>query len=114
MIDENDDKRPSPEAMLKLAEAEEAKDGRGKLKIFLGYAAGVGKTYAMLEAAWQRKMDRWDVVAAYVESHGRFETDSLLSMSGLEILPKAEIEHMGVRLQELDTDAVLARKPQIA
>jgi two-component system, OmpR family, sensor histidine kinase KdpD len=109
---ENDEKRPSPEALLKLAQAEEAEEGRGKLKIFLGYAAGVGKTYAMLEAAWQRKLEERDVVAAYVESHGRFETDSLLA--GLEILPKAQIEYMGVKLQEMDIDAVLARKPQIA
>jgi two-component system sensor histidine kinase KdpD len=108
----DDDKRPSPETLLKLAHAEEAAEGQGKLKIFLGYAAGVGKTYAMLEAAWQRKLDERDLVAAYVESHGRFETDSLLS--GLEILPKAQIEYMGVTLQEMDIDAVLARKPQIA
>ena len=109
---ENVEKRPSPEALLKLAQAEEAEEGRGKLKIFLGYAAGVGKTYAMLEAAWQRKLEERDVVAAYVESHGRFETDSLLA--GLEILPKAQIEYMGVMLPEMDIDAVLARKPQIA
>jgi two-component system sensor histidine kinase KdpD len=109
---DNDEKRPSPEALLKLAQAEEADAGRGKLKIFLGYAAGVGKTFAMLEAAWQRKLDEKDVVAAYVESHGRFETDSLLA--GLEILPKARIEYQGVTLQEMDIDAVLARRPQIA
>lgn len=112
MTDNEDDKRPSPEAMLKLAQAEEAGEQKGKLKIFLGYAAGVGKTYAMLEAAWQRKLEERDVVAAYVESHGRFETDSLLA--GLEIIPKAQIEYMGVTLHEMDTDAVLARKPQIA
>ncbi|HEY6838487.1 MAG TPA: DUF4118 domain-containing protein, partial [Geobacteraceae bacterium] len=112
MTDDVDDKRPSPEALLKLARAEEAEEGRGKLKIFLGYAAGVGKTYAMLEAAWQRKLEDRDVVAAYVESHGRFETDSLLS--GLEILPTARVEYHGVTLPEMDTDAVLARKPQIA
>ncbi len=109
---DNDEKRPSPESLLRLAQAEEAAEGCGKLKIFLGYAAGVGKTYAMLEAAWQRKLEERDVVAAYVESHGRFETDSLLA--GLEILPKAEIEYMGVKLPEMDIDAVLARKPQIA
>ncbi len=110
----NDEKRPSPEAFLKLANAEEAEEGRGKLKIFLGYAAGVGKTFAMLEAAEMRKLDGRDVVAAYVESHGRFETDSLLGLSGAEIIPKAQIDYMGVTLQEMDIDAVLARKPQIA
>ncbi|HZV80942.1 MAG TPA: sensor histidine kinase KdpD [Geobacteraceae bacterium] len=112
-MSENDDIRPSPEAMLKLAKAEEVTAELGRLKIFLGYAAGVGKTYAMLEAAWQRKIDGRDVVAGYVESHGRFETDSLLSLSGVEVLPRSQVEYMGVLLPELDLDAVLARKPQI-
>jgi len=111
-IDPNDT-RPSPEAMLKLANSEEeASNGRGRLKLFLGYAPGVGKTYTMLEAAHQRQRDGRDVVAAYVESHGRSETDALLV--GLEVLPKATIEYQGVRLPELDIDAVLARRPQIA
>jgi two-component system, OmpR family, sensor histidine kinase KdpD len=109
---DNDEKRLSPEALLKRAQAEEADAGKGKLKIFLGYAAGVGKTYAMLEAAWQRRLEERDVVAAYVESHGRFETDSLLA--GLEIIPRAQIEYMGVTLQEMDIDAVLGRRPKIA
>ncbi len=111
---DNDDTRPSPEAMLKLAQAEEAaaEEGRGNLKIFLGYAAGVGKTYAMLEAARQRKRDERDVVVGYVESHGRSETDALLE--GLEIIPRKEIPYLGVLLPEMDLDAVLARKPQIA
>lgn len=112
MTDKADDRRPSPEALLKLARAEEAEAGLGKLKIFLGYAAGVGKTYAMLEAARERKREGRDVVAAYVESHGRAETDALLE--GLEILPRVSVEHHGVRLPEMDTDAVLARGPQIA
>jgi len=106
------DHRPSPEAMLKLANAEEADTGQGKLKLFLGYAPGVGKTYTMLEAAHQLKREGRDVVAAYVESHGRSETDALLV--GLEVLPKAAIEYQGVRLPELNIDAALARKPQIA
>jgi len=109
---ENDEKRPSPEAMLKLARSEEELAKQGKLRIFLGYAAGVGKTYAMLEAARLRRREGRDVVAAYVESHGRAETDALLE--GLESTPKAQIEYQGVLLPELDTDAVLARKPQIA
>ncbi|KAB0667515.1 sensor histidine kinase KdpD [Oryzomonas japonica] len=110
-----DDNRPSPETLLKLAQAEEAEAEQakqGKLKIFLGYAAGVGKTFAMLEAARQRRNEGRDVVAGYVESHGRFETDALLA--GLEILPRKEIIHQGVRLPEMDLDALLARKPQIA
>src|SRR6185369_1015326 len=111
MTSNTDDIRPSPEAMLKLAQAEEVTAGLGKLKIFLGYAAGVGKTYAMLEAARQRKHDGRDVVAGYVESHGRSETDALLE--GLEVLPRKEVPYSGVALQELDLDAILARRPQI-
>jgi two-component system sensor histidine kinase KdpD len=106
-----DDIRPSPEAMLRLAQAEEVTAELGKLKIFLGYAAGVGKTYAMLEAARQRKKDGRDVVVGYVESHGRAETDFLLE--GLEVLPRKEVHYLGVALPEMDIDAILARKPQI-
>jgi len=108
----DEDARPSPETLLRVAQAEEAESERGKLKIFLGYAAGVGKTYAMLEAAHQRMRDGRDVVAAYVESHGRSETDLLLE--GLEVLPKAQIEYLGVLLPEMDIDRVLERRPQIA
>ncbi len=108
---DNDDIRPSPEAMLKLANAEEVSAELGKLKIFLGYAAGVGKTYAMLEAARQRKKDGRDVVVGYVESHGRSETDALLE--GMEALPRKEVQYLGVALPEMDLDAILSRKPQI-
>lgn len=108
----SDEQRPSPEALLKLAQAEEAAAGQGKLNIFLGYAAGVGKTYAMLDMARQRRQSGAEVVVGYVESHGRPETDALLE--GLEIIPKAWIDYQGVKLPELDLDAVLARKPQIA
>lgn len=108
---DNDDMRPSPESMLRLAQAEEVTAELGKLKIFLGYAAGVGKTYAMLEAGRQRKKDGRDVLAGYVESHGRAETDELLE--GLEVLPRKEVLYLGVLLPELDLDATLARRPQI-
>ncbi|HIJ96811.1 MAG TPA: sensor histidine kinase KdpD [Desulfuromonadales bacterium] len=108
---DNDDIRPSPEAMLKLAQAEEVTAELGKLKIFLGYAAGVGKTYAMLEAARKRKKDGREVVIGYVESHGRSETDALLE--GLEVLPRKQVHYLGVALPEMDIDAILARKPQI-
>jgi len=108
----DDEKRPSPETFLKVAKAEEAENERAKLKIFLGYAAGVGKTYAMLEAGGQRRRDGRDVVAAYVESHGRADTDML--MEGLEVIPRARVEYQGVPLQEMDLDAVLARRPEIA
>jgi two-component system sensor histidine kinase KdpD len=103
--------RPTPEAMLKLAQAEEAQSGQGRLKVFLGYAAGVGKTYAMLEAARERKRDGRDLVIGYVESHGRSETDALLA--GLELIPRRELAYAGVTLPEMDLDAILARKPQI-
>ena len=83
MSEPQEEMRPSPEAMLKAAQAEEQEKKRGRLKIFLGYAAGVGKTYAMLKAAGQQQQEGRDVVAAYVESHGRPETDALLE--GLEI-----------------------------
>ncbi|MDD2309550.1 MAG: sensor histidine kinase KdpD [Desulfuromonadaceae bacterium] len=107
----DDDIRPSPEAMLKLAQTEEVTAELGKLKIFLGYAAGVGKTYAMLEAARQRKKDGQDVVVGYVESHGRSETDALLE--GMELLPRKEALYQGVALPEMDIDAILDRRPQI-
>lgn len=111
MQNDNDDIRPTPEAMLKLAQAEEVTAELGKLKIFLGYAAGVGKTYAMLEAARQRKKDGRDVVVGYVESHGRSETDALLE--GLEVIPRKHAHYAGVALQEMDLDAILTRTPQI-
>ncbi len=105
------DSRPNPDELLAQVRAEEEKTGRGKLKIFLGYCAGVGKTYAMLEAARQWKGEL-DVVVAYVETHGRPETEALLE--GLEIVPRRRIEYRGVSLQEMDLDAVLARRPQLA
>ena len=104
--------RPDADMLLARIEAEEQGRERGKLKIFFGYAAGVGKTYAMLEAARQRKAEGIDVVVAYVETHGRKETEALLE--GLEIIPRKQIEYKSVTLPELDTDAVLARRPQVA
>ena len=101
--------RPDPDELLKHIQAEES--GRGKLKIFLGYAAGVGKTYAMLEAAHQRKVRGMDVVIGYVETHKRMETEDLLE--GLEILPRKQVEYHNVLLPELDVDAVLKRSPQL-
>jgi two-component system sensor histidine kinase KdpD len=104
--------RPSPDALLARVKEETPARRRGKLKIFLGYAAGVGKTYAMLEAAHQRKAQGVDVVVAYVETHGRAETNALLE--GLEILPRKTIEYRGITLTDMDLDAVLARRPQLA
>jgi two-component system sensor histidine kinase KdpD len=107
----DDDRRLSKETLLLNAPLEDEQAGRGCLKIFLGYAAGVGKTYAMLEAARERKREGRDVVVAYVESHGRLETEALLE--GMEIIPGVQLEYQGVTLKELDTDAVLTRKPEI-
>ena len=101
--------RPDPDELLKHAKAEEAE--RGRLKIFLGYAAGVGKTYAMLEAAHQRKQQGWEVVVGYVETHKRAETEELVA--DLEILPRKQVEYHNITLYELDVDAVLRRQPQL-
>jgi two-component system, OmpR family, sensor histidine kinase KdpD len=105
------DSRPNPDELLARVKADEAKVKRGRLKIFLGYAAGVGKTYAMLEYARQRKSEK-DVAIAYVETHGRKETESLLE--GLEIIPRMQVEYKGVVLPEMDLDAVLSRRPDLA
>ncbi|OGO12363.1 MAG: two-component sensor histidine kinase [Chloroflexi bacterium RBG_13_68_17] len=104
--------RPDPDALLATVKAEEQRQARGKLKVVLGYAAGVGKTYAMLEAAQQRKREGVDVVLGFVETHRRAETDALLL--GLEIIPRKRVEYRGTVLEEMDIDAVLARGPQLA
>jgi two-component system sensor histidine kinase KdpD len=101
--------RPDPDRLLKEIQAEET--GRGRLKIFLGYAAGVGKTYAMLEAAHQRKAQGIDVAAGLVETHKRRETEQLLE--GLELLPRQSIQYHDVALTELDVDAILRRRPAL-
>src|SRR5690349_9423854 len=103
------DSRPDPDELLEQAKFEEEK--RGKLKIFLGYVAGVGKTYAMLEAAHQRKEQGWDVSVGYVETHHRAETEELVA--GLEVLPRKQVEYHNVQLTELDVDAVLKRRSQL-
>ena len=101
------DRRPSPDALLELA----AKEKRGKLKIFIGAAPGVGKTYAMLSGAQRLKGEGKDVVIGVVETHGRTETAALLS--DLEVLPRKTMTYRGHALQEFDLDAALARKPQL-
>jgi two-component system sensor histidine kinase KdpD len=103
--------RPDPEALLARVKAEEARQRRGKLKIFLGAAAGVGKTYAMLEAAREQKADGVDALVGYVETHGRAETDALLD--GLEVLPARTVDYRGTALREFDLDAALARHPAL-
>ncbi len=105
------EQRPDPDELLKHTQAEEQAAKRGKLKIFLGYAAGVGKTYAMLEAAHQRKTQGIDVVVGYVETHKRAETEELVE--GLDVLPRKQVEYRGVTLPEMDVDEVIKRHPAI-
>src|SRR6266404_9031944 len=103
--------RPDPEALLARVKDEEARRARGRLKIFFGAAAGVGKTYAMLEATRIQRAAGVDVVAGVVETHHRAETEALLA--GLEILPRRRIEYRGATLEEFNLDAALARRPAV-
>jgi len=105
------DARPDPDALLARVRREEEQRERGRLKIFFGAAPGVGKSYAMLEAARKRKAEGADVVIGYVELHGRPETEALLE--GLEVLPPQKLEHSGITLTEFDLDAALQRHPQV-
>src|SRR5882762_2150651 len=102
--------RPDPDALLARVQREEAKAKRGKLKVFFGANAGVGKTYAMLEDARALKARGVGVVVGYVEPHGRAETEALLE--GLERLPYRHVAYRGAALRDFDLDAALARKPQ--
>ncbi len=103
----DDERRPSPEALLSLAQQEQG----GRLKVFLGAAPGVGKTYTMLEAAQARRREGVDVVVGVVETHGRAETQTLLV--GLEVIPRRQVEYKGRVLTEMDLDAILARHPAL-
>ena len=85
---------------------------RGKLKIFLGYAAGVGKTYKMLEEAHSLKAKGVDVVIGYFESHGR--KDTIAKAEGLEVVPRKKVEYRGITFEEMDTEAIVARRPAVA
>jgi two-component system sensor histidine kinase KdpD len=99
--------RPSPEALLERAQREQ----RGKLKVFLGAAPGVGKTYEMLSSARRKQHDGVDVVIGIVETHGRRETLALID--GLPLIPRRRVPYEGRELEEMDLDAILARKPQL-
>jgi two-component system sensor histidine kinase KdpD len=103
--------RPDPDELLSRVKAEEARARRGKLKIFFGAAPGVGKTYSMLEAGRKLAKDGLDVVVGYVEPHSRPETQALVL--GLDLLPRIEIAHRGVKLLEFDLNAALALRPQV-
>lgn len=103
--------RPNPDELLDHIKKETLKQRRGKLKIFLGYVAGVGKTFAMLEAAHQRKSEGIDVAVGYVETHARKDTDKLLE--GLDIIPTHFIEYHQKQIKELNLDLILQRHPQL-
>ena len=105
----NDPKRPDADALLREVQREESQ--RGKLKIFLGYSPGVGKTYAMLNEAHVLKRRGVDVAAGIVETHGRQETEDLLR--GLEVIPRVSVAYKGLTLQEMNLDAVLRRRPRV-
>jgi two-component system sensor histidine kinase KdpD len=103
--------RPAPEEFLELANEEERKKKRGKLTVYLGYAAGVGKTYAMLSDAIQRRSEGRHVVIGYVETHGRAETDALARQ--LEAVPTLNVSYLGMVLREPDIDALIPLRPEI-
>lgn len=103
--------RPDPDRLLQAISREAKSQATGKLRIFFGMSAGVGKTYAMLEAAQQRRGEGIDVVVGIVETHGRVETEALLT--GLKIIPRRELAYRGIAVQEMDLDAVLARNPRL-
>jgi two-component system sensor histidine kinase KdpD len=103
--------RPDPDALLTRVKEEEAHQRRGRLKVFLGAVAGVGKTYAMLQAARERQADGADVLVGWVDTHGRAETEALLP--GLELLPRRPVEYRGHVLTEFDLDLALSRRPTL-
>src|ERR1700722_1789320 len=107
MADLPDDTRPTPESLL----ADAGRSTRGKFKIFIGAAPGVGKTFSMLRAAQSRKTEGVDVVIGVVETHQRSETENLIK--GLEVLPRLVIEYRGIEFQEMDLDGILKRKPKL-
>src|SRR6476646_10766695 len=105
------DERPNPDALLAEVREQEAKQRRGRLKVFFGMVAGVGKTFAMLEEARARAAEGLDVVVGFAEPHIRTETEALLL--GMETLPYKPIEYHNLELKEFDLDAALARRPAL-
>src|SRR6476646_9443736 len=103
--------RPNPDQVLAEVERQTARQKRGKLKVFFGMAAGVGKTYAVLEEARRRAEEGMDVLVGYAEPHIRPETESMLI--GMDVLPYKIVEYRGAKLKEFDLDAALSRKPSL-
>lgn len=110
-MQEQIDNRPNPDALLEVVQKEEGEKNRGSLKIFLGMCPGVGKTYAMLQAAQVELTNGKDVVIGYVETHGRKETEQLTR--GIPIIPRKIVHYRDMVLEEMDLDAILERKPQL-
>jgi two-component system sensor histidine kinase KdpD len=106
-----DQYRPDPDTLLQLLKKEEEKEKRGKLKIFFGMCAGVGKTYDMLRDAHAEISKGVDVAIGYIETHKRIETEALLA--GLPVIPRKTIEYKGTILEEMDLDGIISRKPQL-
>ena len=104
--------RPDPDALLRVAQRAERAATRGRFRIYLGAAPGVGKTYAMLQEGRRRLERGTDVVIGYVETHNRPLT--LEAAEGLEIIPRKAISYQGVTIEEMDTEAVIARHPHVA
>src|SRR3954449_9871157 len=102
------DERPKPEQFLALIRDQQ----RGRLKVYLGFAPGVGKTYEMLQEGHRLRRQNVDVVVGFVETHNRAETAALVE--GLECVPRRRVEYKGVVLDEMDVDAVLKRRPTVA
>src|SRR5512143_942690 len=106
-----EERRPDPDQLLQRVREAEERKREGQLKIFFGAAPGVGKTYAMLEAAHQKRAEGVNVLVGLVETHGRRETEALLE--GLEVLPRRNVEYRGALLKEFDLDLALSRKPPL-
>ena len=104
--------RPNPDELLAQLQRKETAANRGRLKIFFGMCPGVGKTYAMLQAARQKQRDDFEVVIGIVETHGRKETEALVE--GLPVVPRAQLEYRGATLDEMDLDAILLWHPGLA
>lgn len=102
-------RRPTPEELLARVQSEERQASRGRLKVFMGFAAGVGKTYEMLQEATRRRQRGQDIVIGYLETHGRKGTEEVVG--DLPAIPRKQIEYRGARFEEMDTDAIIARHP---
>ena len=105
------DQRPDPDELLASINQDEEKSKRGKLKIFFGMCAGVGKTYTMLQAAKVEKQKGCDILIGYIETHNRKETAILVE--GFEIIQRKKLEYKSTKVEEMDLDAIIARKPQV-